>query len=58
MKPIVFEQKSMMMLQDQKGAPSKSLCNQSFLNDFDASEAQKDVTHYEMLTMAAATARL
>ena len=58
MKPIDFEEKSMMMLQDKKGAVSKSLRNQSFLNDFDDNDAQKAVTHYEILSMAAATARL
>ena len=58
MKPVDFEQKSMMMLQDKKKALSKSLWNLSFLNDFDDNEAQKEVTHYEILSMAAATARL
>ena len=58
MKPVVFEQKTVMMLQDKKGTVSKSLRNQSYLNDFDDNEAQKEVTHNEMLSMAAATARL
>ena len=58
MKPVDFEQKSMMMLQDQNVGPSKSLWNLSFLNDFDDNEAQEEVTHYEILSMAAATARL
>ena len=57
-KPVVFEENSMMMLQDKKGAPSKSLWNQSFLHEFDDNEAQKEVPHYEILIMAAATARL
>ena len=58
MKPVDFEEKSMMMLQDKKGTHSKSLWNLSFLNDFDDNEAQQEVTHYEILSMAAATARL
>ena len=58
MKPVDFEEKSMMMLQHKKGGPSKSLWNLSFLNDFDDNEAQKEVTHYKILSMAAATARL
>ena len=58
MKPIDFEQKSMMMLQDKNLGPSKSLWNLSFLGDVDDTEAQKEVTHYEILSMAAATARL
>ena len=58
MKPVDFEQKSMMMLQDKNPAHSKSLWNLSFLNDFDDNEAQQEVTHYEILSMAAATARL
>ena len=57
MKPVDFEQKSMMMLQDKKGTLSKSLWNLSFLNDVDDNEAQKEVTHYEILSMGAATAR-
>ena len=46
------------MLQHKKGGPSKSSWNPSFLNDFDEKEAQKEVSHYEILSMAAATARL
>ena len=42
----------------QKKELSKSLWNLSFLNDFDDTEAQKEVTHYEILSVAAATARL
>ena len=49
MKPVVVEQKSMMMLQNKKNALSKSLRNQPLLNEFDDNDAQKEVTHYEML---------
>ena len=48
MKPVDFEEKSMMMLQDKKKELSKSLWNLSFLNDFDDNEAQKEVTHYKI----------
>ena len=58
MKPDVFAEKSMLTTQHKKGTVSKSLWNLSFLNDFDDNEAQKEVTHYEILSMAAATARL
>ena len=58
MKPVDFVQKSMMMLQDKKKALSKSLWNQSFLNDVDDNDAQKEVPHYDIFSMAAATARL
>ena len=58
MKPVDFEQKSMMTTQHKKGTVSKSLWNLSCLNDFDDNEAQKEVTQYEILSMAAATARL
>ena len=58
MKPDVLEQKSMMVHQDKKKELSKSLWNLSFLNDFDDNDAQEEVTQYEILSMAAATARL
>ena len=41
----------------QKKTVSKSLWNLSFLNDFDDNKAQEEVTHCEILSMAAATAR-
>ena len=54
---VVFEEKSMMMLQDKKGELSESLQLLSFLKNFDGIEGARQMTHFLILSMAGTTAR-
>ena len=53
---VVFEEKSMMMLQDEKGALQECLYLLSFLKDFDDNDGRGEMAQFDILSMAGTTA--
>ena len=55
---VVFEEKSMMMLQDKNQALQECYELLTFLKDFDDNNGRREMTHFLILSMAGTTARL
>ena len=53
---IVIEEKSMMMLQDKKEALQKCYELLSFLKDFDDNDGRREMTQFDILSMAVTAA--
>ena len=54
----VFEEKSMVMLQDKNQALQECYELLTFLKDFDDNNGRREMTHFLILSMAETTARL
>ena len=52
----VFEEKSMTMLEDKKVTLQKCYELLSFLKDFDDNDGRREMTHFDILSMAGTTA--
>ena len=53
---VVFEEKSMMMLQDKKVTLQKCYELLSLLKDFDDNDGRREMTQFDILSMAGTTA--
>ena len=51
----VFEENSMLELEKEKGELQKCYELLSFLNDFDDNDGQREMTHFDILSMAGTT---
>ena len=54
---VVFEEKSIITIEDKKEALQECLQLRSFLKDFDDKKGRRRMAHFLILSMAAATAR-
>ncbi len=52
----VFEEKSMLMLEDKKGTLQECLKLLPFSNDVDDNKGRREMTHFLILSMAGTTA--
>ena len=52
----VFEEKTMLRLQDKNQALQECLYLQAFLNDFDDNNGRREMTYFLILSMAGTTA--
>ena len=53
---VVFEEKSMTMLEDKKITLQKCYELLSFLKDFDDNDGRREMTHFDILSLAGTTA--